>query len=77
MSLPEVPISAVFDIETKEIGNPYEIEASTMVIIRTDQPKRKLYFDEDSMREGAEWLVGSPHITSFNGRKFDIPVILK
>ena len=72
-----VPISAVFDIETKEIGNPYEIEASAMVVIRTDQPKRILYFTEDDIREGAEWLLGSPHITSFNGRQFDVPVLLK
>ena len=67
MSLPEVPLSAVFDIETKEIGDPYEIEASAMVIIMSDDPKRQLWFDEDNMREGAEWLIGTPHITSFNG----------
>ena len=77
MGLPEVPISAVFDIETKEIGNPYEIEASAMVVIRSDQPKRLLYFTEDEIREGAEWLLASPHITSFNGRQFDVPVLLK
>jgi len=77
MTFPEVPISAVFDVETKEFGDPYEIEASAMVIIRSDQPKRKLWFDEDNMREGVEWLIASPHITTFNGRKFDVPVILK
>lgn len=77
MTYPEVPISAVFDIETKEIGNPYEVEASSMVVIRSDQPGRILHFNEDNIREGTEWLIGSPHITSFNGRQFDVPVLLK
>lgn len=71
------PIRAVFDIETKSIGNPYEIEASSIVIITTDQPDRMLRFTADEIREGVEFLLACPGYVGFNSRRFDMPVLLK
>ena len=70
------PSRAVFDIETKEIGNPYEIEASAVTVIVTDNG-RLYYWDQDHIREAVEFLLANVGIVTFNGIKFDIPVLQK
>jgi len=66
----------VFDVETKQIGNPYEIDAVAISIISTDDGKSR-YYPEEYIREGVEFLLATPGLVGFNSRRFDVPVLLK
>ena len=73
-----MPIRASFDVETKTSGgDPYELEASSLAVIVSDQPDKIMLWDQDSIAEGVEYLITCPGLVSFNGKGFDIPVLLK
>lgn len=70
------PSRAVFDIETQRVGNPYEIEASAVTVIVTDDGIIR-YWDQDHIRDSVEFLLANVGLVTFNGRAFDIPVLQK
>ena len=70
--------TAVFDVETKTIGNPYEIELSSLSIIFTDDGVTRFFTgDDDELRKGVEQLLMATRLVGFNSIRFDVPVILK
>lgn len=72
----KVPSRAVFDVETKTIGDPYELELSAIAIIFTDDGIPR-YYDENNIEEGIEQLKLAERLAGFNSIKFDVPVCLK
>lgn len=74
----KIQSTAVFDVETKTIGNPYELELSSISIIFSDDGLFRYYTGEnDELREGVRLLLTAERICGFNSRRFDVPVILK
>lgn len=72
----KIPEYAVFDVETKDIGNPYELELSAIAIIFTSDGKPR-YFEGDDINEGVEQLRLAKRLAGFNSIRFDVPVLLK
>ena len=74
----KIPLTAVFDVETKSIGNPYELELSSISTIWSDTGEFEFWTgDDDELREGVKRLLMAEKLCTFNGRRFDVPVILK
>ena len=71
----QIPECAAFDIETKSIGDPYEIECATLAIIDTNG--EFYYFWGDDIYDGVALLNKYSLITGFNSRAFDVPCLLK
>ena len=73
-----IPSTAVFDVETKTVGNPYEIEMSSISVIFTDDGEFRYFTGEDDeLRRGVELLLTADRICGFNSYRFDVPVVLK
>ncbi len=73
-----IPSTAVFDVETKTVGNPYEIELSSISVIFSDDSRFRYFTGEDDeLREGVALLLQADRICGFNSYKFDVPVVLK
>lgn len=73
-----MPIKASFDVETKTIGDdPYLLEVTSLVVIVSDEPNKLKWWDQDHIDDGIEYMLTCPGLVSFNGRKFDIPALLK
>lgn len=73
----KIPEYAVFDVETKTVGNPYELELSAIAIIFTSDGKARYYEGDDNIEEGVEQLKLAKRLAGFNSIKFDVPVLLK
>lgn len=73
-----MPIKVSFDVETKTISDdPYELEATSLSAIGSDQPWKLMLWDQDHIGEGVDYLLTFPGLVSFNGRAFDLPVLAK
>lgn len=72
----KIPEYAVFDVETKSIGNPYEIELSAIAIIMTNDGRVR-YYTGDAIEDGIRQLVLAERLAGFNSIAFDVPVCLK
>ena len=73
-----MPTRTVFDVETKWVSDdPYEPEITSLTIISTEDPDDILYFDEDNIQEGVDFMVASPGFVGFNSKGFDFPVLMK
>ncbi|RLI54283.1 MAG: hypothetical protein DRP09_13475 [Candidatus Thorarchaeota archaeon] len=71
--------TAVWDVETKRITeSPYDAELSSISIIFSDTGKFHFFTgDDNELREGVELLLKAKRQCTFNGKRFDVPVILK
>lgn len=76
MSLAFCPSRAIFDVETARIDNPYNAPVTVVSIITTN-PFKLYQFEEENIRDAVDILLATPGIVTFNGRKFDVPVMLK
>ena len=76
MSLAYCPTRAIFDVETTRIDNPYNAPISCISII-VGNPPEIYQFEEEDVREAVKILLASPGLVTYNGRKFDVPVMLK
>ena len=73
-----MPIKASFDVETKSMGDdPYVLEVTSLSVIGSDEPWKLNLWDQDHIDDGIEYMLTFPGLVSFNGRKFDIPTLLK
>ena len=66
----------MFDLETYRVASPYEAPISTISIITT-KPYKLYQWREDEIDEAVEFLLACPGYVTFNGRKFDVPALLK
>jgi len=72
----KMPPRTIFDVETKTIGNPYELELSAIAIVNTEDGIPRFY-DDLNMEDGIEQLVNAERLGGFNSIRFDNPVMLK
>ena len=73
-----IPSTAIFDVETKTIGNPYDLELSSISVIFSDDGITRYFTGEnDELRKGVQLLLTAERICGFNSYKFDVPVVLK
>lgn len=72
----KIPNMCVFDVETKGIGDPYELELSGIALVFMEDGKVRFY-GENEIDEGIEQLKLAEGIVGFNSRRFDVPVCLK